>query len=79
MITSLIISFKNGDEMAKKIAQINPPINFLLISIYVEKPIVEHGILTQGTLFLTKNFSPKELINNEKNSICCKWNGVFWM
>lgn len=67
VITDVIMPFKNGKEMAKEIAQINPSIKILFISGYAEKIIVEHGVLAQGTHFLAKPFSPEELINKVVN------------
>ena len=61
LITDVIMPEMNGEELARKISQINPEIKILFTSGYTEDVIAPHGVLDRGIHFIGKPYKPNQL------------------
>jgi len=63
MITDVIMPKLNGRDLAKQLLTVNPNLKLLFMSGYTADIIADHGVLEEGTHFIQKPFSMKELAN----------------
>ncbi|MBN1828873.1 MAG: response regulator [Deltaproteobacteria bacterium] len=63
LLTDVVIpGGKKGPELAKELAELHPEIKVLYMSGYTDNAIVHKGVLDNGIAFLSKPFSPEDLI-----------------
>jgi CheY-like chemotaxis protein len=61
LVTDVIMPHMSGREVAEAVQRIRKDIRVLYISGYTDDVISHHGVLTPGTAFLQKPFSPEGL------------------
>jgi len=61
LLTDIMMPGMNGVEVAAGIARIRPGIRVFFMSGYADQDLVRQGLLTPGTRFLQKPFTPQEL------------------
>ncbi len=61
LLTDVIMPDMNGRDLSVKIQQICPSLQTLYMSGYTDNVIAPHGVLEQGTHFIQKPFSLKDL------------------
>ncbi|MEW5735611.1 MAG: transporter substrate-binding domain-containing protein [Thermodesulfobacteriota bacterium] len=61
LLTDVIMPGMNGNELKERITSLRPEIKTIFMSGYTADTISHRGVLAQGTNFLQKPFSPREL------------------
>jgi signal transduction histidine kinase len=61
MLTDVVMPVMSGRQLADRVAQIRPGMRTLFASGYPDGAITRHGVLTEGTAFLQKPFTPDRL------------------
>lgn len=61
LLTDIMMPGMNGVEVATEVAQVRPDIRVFYMSGYADQDLVRQGLLTPGTRFLQKPFTPQEL------------------
>jgi len=51
----------NGRDLARRVAEIRPAVKVLYASGYTDDAIFRHGVLDDGSRFISKPFAPGEL------------------
>jgi CheY-like chemotaxis protein len=62
LVTDMLMSGMNGRELAQRVHERDSSIRVLYISGYTEDDAIRGGTLRRGERFLTKPFTPRELI-----------------
>jgi len=66
VITDVVMPMTSGRELAKRIAEIRPGTAMLFMSGYTDDTIAHHGLLQQGTSFISKPFTALELVRKAR-------------
>jgi len=66
LITDVVLPGMNGKELEQKLVKMYPGLKTLFMSGYTENAIVQNGVLEPGVSFLSKPFSPSELIEKTR-------------
>lgn len=61
VLTDLIMPVMGGTELKKELVKIIPDVKMLFMSGYTDEAISESGLLTEGSAFIEKPFSPERL------------------
>jgi CheY-like chemotaxis protein len=61
VISDVIMPEMNGRELVERLLENRPGVKYLYMSGYTANVIANQGVLDEGTFFLQKPFSPKEL------------------
>jgi len=61
LLTDVVMPQVSGREVAEQLTRIHPELRVLYMSGYTDDAVVRHGILTEGTVFLQKPFTPYTL------------------
>jgi signal transduction histidine kinase/ActR/RegA family two-component response regulator len=69
LITDVIMPEMNGRELVKLISEIKPGLKYLFTSGYTANVIAHHGVLNEGTHFLQKPFSMKDLSHKVREAL----------
>lgn len=67
LVTDVVMPEMNGRELAEKILEIKPDIKCLFMSGYATDMITNRGALPEGTHFIQKPFSTRELASKVKD------------
>jgi two-component system, cell cycle sensor histidine kinase and response regulator CckA len=62
LLTDIMMPGMNGVEVAARIAKASPGTRIFFMSGYADQDLIRQGLLTPGTRFLQKPFSPLELV-----------------
>ncbi len=62
LITDVVMPTMNGKELMNRLKIMKPDLSVLFMSGYTANVIVNRGVIKEGTNFLQKPFSPKELL-----------------
>jgi PAS domain S-box-containing protein len=62
LLTDVILPTMNGRELFQQLAAIRPGLKVLYMSGYTDNSIAKHGVLSEGTAFLQKPFSIRNLL-----------------
>ena len=61
MLTDVVMPGMNGRELAVRVAELRPDIKVLYASGYTDDAIFRHGVLDDGSRFISKPYAPSEL------------------
>lgn len=61
LLTDIMMPGMNGVEVASQVTEVRPDIRVFYMSGYADQDLVRQGLLTPGTRFLQKPFTPQEL------------------
>jgi PAS domain S-box-containing protein len=61
MLTDVVMPGMNGRELAVRVAELRPEIKVLYASGYTDDAIFRHGVLDDGSRFISKPYAPSEL------------------
>ncbi len=61
MFTDVVMPGMNGRDLARRVAEIRPAVKVLYASGYTDDAIFRHGVLDDGSRFISKPFAPGEL------------------
>jgi signal transduction histidine kinase/CheY-like chemotaxis protein len=61
VVTDVVMPGMGGREMVARLLERRPGLRVIYISGYTDEAVLQHGVLTPGTAFLEKPFSPAEL------------------
>ncbi len=61
VLTDVVMPGMKGRELVERLANLRPGMKVLYMSAYTEDAIINYGILSPGTAFIEKPFSPDEL------------------
>ncbi len=63
VITDVVMPRRSGSEMASGIQSLDPEMKILFISGYIDDILGEHGVLEEGVNFLSKPFTPTQILS----------------
>jgi CheY-like chemotaxis protein len=69
LLTDIMMPGMNGVEVAARIAESCPGIRIFFMSGYADQDLIRQGLLTPGTRFLQKPFSPIELASEIRSAL----------
>ncbi len=69
LLTDIMMPGMNGVEVAARIAESCPGIRIFFMSGYADQDLIRQGLLTPGTRFLQKPFSPIELASQIRSAL----------
>ena len=61
MLTDVVMPGMNGRDLARRVAELRPEVKVLYASGYTDDAIFRHGVLDDGSRFISKPFAPGEL------------------
>ncbi len=61
MLTDVVMPGMNGRDLARRVADLRPEVKVLYASGYTDDAIFRHGVLDDGSRFISKPFAPGEL------------------
>jgi len=61
LLTDVMMPKMSGPEVAQRLARMRPELRVLYMSGYSDDALIRHGLVTQGTAFLQKPFTPDSL------------------
>jgi len=61
MFTDVVMPGMNGRDLARRVADLRPEVKVLYASGYTDDAIFRHGVLDDGSRFISKPFAPGEL------------------
>ena len=61
MLTDVVMPGMNGRDLATRVAAIRPEVKVLFASGYTDDAIFRHGVLDDGSHFISKPYAPAEL------------------
>ena len=67
LLTDIMMPGMNGVEVAARVGEIRPGIRVFYMSGYADQDLVRQGLLTPGTRFLQKPFTPQELADRVRD------------
>ncbi len=62
LVTDVVMPKMSGKELADRLRKVTPGLKVLYMSGYTDDTIIQHGVLTRGTHFISKPFKSPDLI-----------------
>ncbi len=69
MLTDVVMPKMNGPELAEEMGKIVPDLRVLYMSGYMEKVIVDRGVLDRDFIFIDKPFSGEAMLRKLREAI----------
>ncbi len=67
LLTDIMMPGMNGVEVARHVVDARPEIRVFFMSGYADQDLVRQGLLTPGTHFIQKPFTPFELVDRVRS------------
>ena len=78
LLTDVVMPQRNGRELYARLAGRRPQLRVLYMSGYTEDVIIRRGVLEQGTSFISKPFTAKDLLEGESPYATTQDAGPSW-
>ena len=69
LVTDVIMPGMNGSELYERLVSDCPALRVLFMSGYTDNIIAQHGVISEGTAFLQKPFTVRDLLTNVKRRL----------
>ncbi|HTP43274.1 MAG TPA: response regulator [Candidatus Acidoferrum sp.] len=76
VLTDVLMPGMKGRELVERLAKLRAGIKVLYMSAYTEDAAINIGVLSPGTAFIEKPFSPDDLANKVREVLSAAGNGV---
>ncbi|MGA8145108.1 MAG: response regulator [Candidatus Acidiferrales bacterium] len=76
VLTDVLMPGMKGRELVERLAKLRSGIKVLYMSAYTEDAAINIGVLSPGTAFIEKPFSPDDLANKVREVLSASENGV---
>jgi CheY-like chemotaxis protein len=76
VLTDVLMPGMKGRELVERLAKLRSGIKVLYMSAYTEDAAINIGVLSPGTAFIEKPFSPDDLANKVREVINASENGL---
>lgn len=72
MVTDVVMPRMSGPQLADYLSTVRPSMKVLYLSGYSDSAIINHGVLSSGTAFLQKPFTPASLLHKVREILNSK-------
>ena len=69
LLTDVVMPGLSGKDVAEHLTRSDPRLRVLFMSGYTDNIIAQHGVLTPGTAFISKPFTPDALASAVRSAI----------
>jgi CheY-like chemotaxis protein len=72
VLTDVVMPGLNGRELAKRLGEMRPDLQFLFMSGYTDNAIAHHGVLDESVKYIQKPFTPESLAESVRSILGSK-------
>jgi CheY-like chemotaxis protein len=76
VLTDVLMPGMKGRELVERLSKLRAGIKVLYMSAYTEDAAINIGVLSPGTAFIEKPFSPDDLANKVREVLSATENGI---